>query len=227
MLVGMRVPVVVFDLDGTLVDSEPLYYEAGRRMLAAHGVAGFGWADHVPFIGVSTEETLATLRERYGLGAPVAELVAEFDGIYLESARASAAAFPRMRDLVEGLRAAGNRLAVASGSSREVIDAVLAGTGLSAHFETTVSAQEVPRGKPAPDVFFEAARRLGVSAGRCVVVEDAPAGVLAAAKAGMRCLAVPSLPEWADDPAFAQAALVVAGGQPALDPAATLAWING
>ncbi len=222
----MRIPAVIFDLDGTLVDSEPLYYQAGRRMLAGHGVTGFGWEQHAPFIGVSTEETLAVLRERYGLRVPVSGLLAEMDRIYLELAAGSMPVFPRALALVEALRTAGHPLAVASGSSRAAIDAVLAGTGLAARFDCVVSAQEVAHGKPAPDVLLEAARRLGVPGADCVVVEDAPPGVLAAAAAGMRCVAVPSVPGWADDPAFATAGLVFPGGQREFDPAAALAWIN-
>lgn len=223
----MRIPAVIFDLDGTLVDSEPLYYEAGRGMLAGHGVDGFTWEQHLRFVGVSTEETLAVLRERYGLRPPVGELLAELDRLYLEAAGRSVRVFPRTRALVDSLREAGNTLAVASGSSREAIAAVLAGTGLAECFEHAVSAQEVARGKPAPDVLLETARRLRVAPGDCVVIEDAPPGVLAAARAGMRCVAVPSVPAQAGDPAFATAGLLFAAGQREFDTRTALDWING
>ncbi len=220
-------PAVIFDLDGTLVDSEPVYYEAGRRLLASYGVTGFTWEQHVRFVGVSTVDTLAALRAEYRIEAPVTELLAALDGHYLELARASTVAFPRMRELVEALVAAGNPLAVASGSSPEAIGAALAATGLDQLIGTAVSAQEVPRGKPEPDVFLEAARRLGVRAGDCVVLEDAPPGALAAARAGMRCVAVPSVAAQAADPAFAAAGLFFAGGQRDFDPRVALGWING
>ncbi|MCK8681784.1 HAD family hydrolase [Streptomyces lichenis] len=218
---------VLFDLDGTLVDSEPNYYEAGRRVLERYGVTDFGWERHTDFIGIGTRETLSALRAEYGIGAPVEELLAEKNRHYLELAAASTAVFPEMRALVERLYAEGVPMAVASGSSRAAIEAVLAGTGLDAWLTVLVSAEEVARGKPAPDVFLEAARRLGVPAGRCVVLEDAPPGAAAAHAAGMRCLAVPYVPGTADDPAFASAGLLVRGGQAEFTAEAAYAYLRG
>lgn len=223
----MRTPAVIFDLDGTLVDSEPNYHEASRRLLASYGVDGYTWERHADFIGISTEDTLAELRREYRIEAPVAELLDVLNRHYLELARARTEVFPRMRELVVALRAAGNPLAVASGSSPAAIEAALAGTGLDALIGVTVSAEEVARGKPEPDVFVETARRLGVAAGDCVVLEDAPPGALAAARAGMRCVAVPSVARQARDPAFVAAGLLFEGGQRDFDAVAAFGWING
>lgn len=220
-------PAVVFDLDGTLVDSEPHYYEAGRRLLAAHGVARFTWEDHSRFIGISTRETLETLRREHGLTAPVEELLAEKNRLYLELARSGTEVFPEMRKLVERLHEAGILLAVASGSSRTAIDAVLGATSLDALLPLRVSAEEVAAGKPEPDVFWEAARRLGVDPAACVVLEDAAPGVQAAHRAGMRCIAVPYVATTATDPAFAEAGLLFAGGQRAFDSRTAYDWIVG
>ncbi|MDI5966197.1 HAD family hydrolase [Streptantibioticus silvisoli] len=222
----MRIPAVIFDLDGTLVDSEPLYYEAGRRTLAAHGVTGFSWERHLRFVGVGTEDTLRSLRAEYGLAAPVADLLAEMDGHYLALAP-DAALLDGAVALARRLAAAGHPLAVASGSSRAAIDAALAGSGLAPLFGAVVSAQEVDRGKPAPDVFVEAARRLGADAAHCVVVEDSPPGVRAAAAAGMRCVAAPSVPARAGDEVFASVGLLFAGGPAAFDARAAFDWITG
>ncbi|KUJ69652.1 hydrolase [Streptomyces albus subsp. albus] len=216
---------VVFDLDGTLVDSEPRYFEAARRTLARYGVTAYDWAEHTRFIGIGTRETLAALREKYRIDAGVEELLAEKDRRYLELTRAGTVVFPGMRALVERLHAAGHRLAVASGSSRAVIEAVLAGTGLAALLPVSVAAEEVARGKPAPDVFLEAARRLGAEPAECVVVEDAAPGAEAARRAGMRCIAVPYMPGTADDPRFAGAGLLFPGGQGEFDPEAAYRWI--
>ncbi|MEU9302428.1 HAD family phosphatase [Streptomyces sp. NPDC048269] len=204
---------VIFDLDGTLVDSEPNYYESGRRTLQRHGVPDFTWEQHSRFIGIGTLETLEILKDRYGIRAPVEQLLAEQNASYLELARAGTEAFPEMRKFVERLHADGVPLAVASGSSREAIDAVLAGTGLDALLTTVVSAEEVAHGKPAPDVFLEAARRLGARPADCVVVEDAAPGALAARAAGMACVAIPYVTDTAHDPAFTAAGLLFAGGQ--------------
>lgn len=204
---------VVFDLDGTLVDSEPNYYEAGRRTLAAYGVADFTWADHEAYVGISTRETVADWKRRYGLRATVEELLAVKNRHYLELARTSARAYPEMRKFVELLADEGVPMAVASGSSPEAIGAILARTGLDAHLRTVVSADEVARGKPAPDVFLEAARRLGARPARCVVLEDAAPGAAAAHAAGMRCIAIPYVADQADAPGFATADLLLRGGQ--------------
>lgn len=217
---------VIFDLDGTLVDSEPNYYESGRRTLARHGVRDFTWEEHARFIGIGTLETLEILRDRYALAAPVEELLAEQNAVYLELARTGTEAFPEMRAFVERLHAARVPMAVASGSSLEAIDAVLAGTGLDALLTTVVSAEEVAHGKPAPDVFLEAARRLGAEPADCVVVEDAAPGALAARAAGMACVAVPYVAQTAHDPAFAGADLLFPGGQREFSAQAAHDWLT-
>lgn len=216
---------VIFDLDGTLVDSEPNYYESGRRTLERHGVPEFTWEQHARFIGIGTLETLEILRERYAIPAPVEQLLAEQNASYLELARAGTEVFPQMRKFVERLRAEGVPMAVASGSSREAIDAVLSGTGLDALLTTAVSAEEVAHGKPAPDVFLEAARRLGAEPADCVVIEDAAPGALAARAAGMECVAIPYVPETAHDAAFAGAGLLFPGGQREFTADAAYDWL--
>lgn len=217
---------VIFDLDGTLVDSEPHYFEAGRRVLAAHGVPGFTWEEHASFIGIGTRETVRTLRERYGIQATVEELLAEKNAAYLELARSSSEVFAQMRKLVEQLHAAGHPMAVASGSSRTAIDTVLGATGLDPLLTVRVSAEEVPHGKPEPYVFLAAARLLGAAPRDCVVLEDAPPGVAAARRAGMRCVAVPYVAGSAGDPEFASAGLLFAGGQREFDARRTYDWIR-
>ncbi|MFD5659568.1 HAD family hydrolase [Streptomyces hirsutus] len=219
-------PSVVFDLDGTLVDSEPNYYEAGRLTLAEHGVPDFSWAEHERYVGISTRETITDWRERYGLRASVEDLLEVKNGHYLRLAHASTQVYPEMRRFVELLAAEGVPMAVASGSSPEAIEAILAGTRLDVHLRTVVSAEEVPRGKPAPDVFLEAARRLGTDPADCVVLEDAVPGVAAAHAAGMRCIAIPYVAAQADAPEFATAALLLRGGQREFTARAAHEWLT-
>ncbi|MFD4475726.1 HAD family hydrolase [Streptomyces sp. NPDC058471] len=203
---------VIFDLDGTLVDSEPNYYAASRELLAEHGIE-YTWADNEQYVGIGTQETLATWKDRYGIGVPVADLLTELDRRYLTLARADTHVFPEMRKFVERLHGAGVPMAVASGSSRAAIEAILSGTGLDALLTTAVSADEVTHGKPAPDVFLAAAALLGAEPADCVVLEDAAPGATAAHAAGMRCIAIPYVAAHADEPAFASAGLLLRGGQ--------------
>ena len=216
---------VIFDLDGTLVDSEPNYYEAGRRTLAEHGVPDFTWAEHERYVGVSTQETAALWKREYGLAASAEELLADTDRRYLELARTATRAYPQMRKFVELLATEGVPMAVASGSSPEAIEAILAGTGLNAYLRTVVSAEEVPRGKPAPDVFLEAARRLGAAPADCVVLEDAVPGAAAAHVAGMRCIAIPYVAGQAGAPEFATAGLLLRGGQEEFTARGAYDWL--
>ncbi|MFC9909810.1 HAD family hydrolase [Streptomyces sp. NPDC127197] len=216
---------VIFDLDGTLVDSEPNYYEAGRQILAEHGVPDFTWADHEQYVGISTQETVAHWKQRYRLRASVEDLIAAKNRRYLELARASTRAYPEIRKFVELLATEGVPLAVASGSSPEAIAAILAVTGLDTQFRTVVSADEVAHGKPAPDVFLEAARRLGAAPADCVVVEDAAPGAAAAHAADMRCIALPYVAAQADAPEFATADLLLRGGQAEFTARAAYDWL--
>ncbi|MER6357230.1 HAD-IA family hydrolase [Streptomyces sp. NPDC001634] len=218
---------VIFDLDGTLVDSEPNYFEAGRQILAEQGVTDYTLADHERYVGISTQETLERWKERYGLRASLDELLAETNRRYLELARAATRVYPEMRKFVELLAGEGVSMAVASGSSSEAIEAILAGTGLGSWFTTVVSAQEVAHGKPAPDIFLEAARRLDTSPADCVVLEDSAPGSAAAHAAGMRCIAIPYVAAQADDPAFATAGLLVRGGQAEFTARAAFDWLVG
>ena len=220
-------PAVIFDLDGTLVDSEPNYHQATREVLANHGVPEFSWREHEEFIGIGTRETLQTLRQRYALSAPLGQLLAEKNDSYLRLARAGTAVFPRMRTLVESLRRESVPVMVASGSSRAAIAAVLEGTGLSKLLPTYLSAEEVPHGKPEPDVFLEAARTLEArQLRRCVVVEDAPPGVEAARRAGMRWIYVPSVGTTAEQVRVDGTELVFPGGQRQFDDQRALEWIR-
>lgn len=207
----MTTPAVIFDLDGVLVDSEPNYLASERELLAGYGIE-FTEDMKVPYIGLSTHEMLSRVVTDHGLAAPVAELVQRKNEIYRRIADAHTPVNEPMRRLAGLLHEAGHPLAVASGSSPGALTGVLVGTGLAGYFDAVLSAEEVGRGKPEPDLFLAAAARLGVLPADCVVIEDSTYGVLAAHRAGMRVVAIPYRPDLAGAASFGLADLVIEGG---------------
>lgn len=219
------VRAVLFDLDGTLVDSEPNYLVADQRLLAPYGIA-FTEEDKRRYVGGGNLDQMIDLRRRFDLPATPQELAARKNALYLELALRGTPVFPEMLRFLERVRARGLPVAVASGSSPEVLRRVLEAAGLAAAFPVVVSAEEVARGKPWPEIFLEAAGRLGVPPTSCLVIEDSRHGVVAARRAFMRCIAVPYLsdPPLAVD--FQLADLLFERGMAEFDAARALAWLE-
>lgn len=216
---------VIFDVDGTLVDSEENYYIADRELLARRGIA-FMREDKRRYIGGSNLDMMVDLKRRFALAESAQELAAEKNALYLQRAQANTLAFPEMARFLLMLRDRGIAVAAASGSSPVVLRPVLAAAGLLDYLPVVVSAEEVERGKPAPDVFLEAARRLGVPARACVVVEDSHYGVEAASRACMRCIAVPYLVDQPLADGFLIADLVFERGMSTFDAVRACAWVE-
>ena len=200
---------IVFDLDGVLVDSEQVWDEVRRGIVTDRGGR---WRDEATraMQGMSTPEWSAYLSRDLGVGRPPEVVAAEV----LER---MAERYGQRPPLLPGAVAAVERLAerwplgLASSSSRQLIELVLAASGLAGCFRVTVSTEEVPRGKPAPDAYLEVAARLGVDPADCAAVEDSSNGVRSAVAAGMRVIAIPARRYPLDDDA-ARAAAVVLGG---------------
>jgi HAD superfamily hydrolase (TIGR01509 family) len=198
-----HIEAVVFDLDGVLVDSEHVWDEARKELAAKRGGR---WHDRASrdMMGMSSLEWSRYMRDEIGLREPPEEISAEV-------VRRLEEIYRRELPLVEGAREAVERLAarwplaLASSSNRELIDLVLELSGLARHFRVTVSSEEVARGKPAPDVYLEAARRLGVPPERCAAIEDSENGIRSARAAGMRVLAIPNPQYPPEDDALALA----------------------
>ena len=184
------IDAVVFDLDGVLLDSEHIWPEVKEDVTRDWGGR---WHDRAQadMMGMSSTEWSRYMHEELAL-------VESPEAIDAEVVRRMLARYEEHLPLIDGAaeavdRLAGSfRLAVASSSNRPLIDMVLATSGLAHFFEVVVSSEEVARGKPAPDVFLEAARRLGVAPERCAAVEDSANGIRAAHAAGMRVLAIPN-----------------------------------
>jgi HAD superfamily hydrolase (TIGR01509 family) len=181
---------VVFDMDGVLVDSEPMHVDAMRRLLGPYGVA-YTDRENEQFFGFTDPEVFRILKERYGLAPDEQELTRRRTELLVELTRTRTVPMDGVPDVPRTLHGWGYRLAVASSSALGVIRATVEALGLAPLFETLVSGVDVGRGKPAPDVFVETARRLGLPPRACLVVEDSRNGLLAAKAAGMACAAIP------------------------------------
>lgn len=185
-----RISAVIFDMDGVLLDSEPLHLRATQAALGERG-ASYTERDNRAFFGATDAELFGVLRILFDLPVPAATLVAAKRDRLVALIRTEARPLPGVPAVPRQLRTAGLPLALASSSPRPVVDVVLETLGLEGLFQAVVSGDDVARGKPAPDAFLLAARRLGVPAERCLVVEDSRNGVLAAKAAGMTVAAVP------------------------------------
>jgi HAD superfamily hydrolase (TIGR01509 family) len=181
---------VVFDLDGVLLDSEQVWNEAKEELVRERGGS---WREEAPhdMMGMSSPEWSAYLHDELGVDLEPAAIsdavVARLEQIYRER-------LPLIDGAVEAVERLAGRwpLGLASSSNREIIDLFLELSGLARLFAVTLSSEEVARGKPNPDVYLEAARRLGVAPEACVAVEDSTNGIKAARAAAMAVIALPN-----------------------------------
>ncbi|MBN6036923.1 HAD family phosphatase [Amycolatopsis sp. 195334CR] len=187
----MALAAVVFDLDGVLVESEHLWEENWVAYAARQGVE---WTaeDTSTVQGMSAPEWAAYLAERSGTAESVEQVEqAVVDGMIAAIEGGEAPLLPGAGEMVREVSAR-VPVALASSAARRVIDAVLDTHGLTGEFTATVSSAEVPKGKPSPDVYLEAAARLGRSGSECLGVEDSSNGIRAAAAAGLTVIALPN-----------------------------------
>jgi HAD superfamily hydrolase (TIGR01509 family) len=199
---------VVFDMDGVLIDSEHVWDEV-REQLARDRAGTYGPEAQQAMMGMSAPEWSAYMRDVVGIDASPGEINAEVVRRMHDRYREELPVEPGAVEAVGRLHEAGLGLAVASSSNRELIEAVLGTLELAPLFEAVVSSEEVPRGKPAPDVYLEATRRLGLEPRACAAVEDSTNGLLSAAAAGLAVVAYPNRRFPPAPEALAQAALVV------------------
>jgi HAD superfamily hydrolase (TIGR01509 family) len=199
----LTIEAVVFDLDGVLLQSEEVWDEVRERYVRERG-GRYDAEVQRAMMGMSSPEWSRYLHERAGVPDAPEAINAEVVRRMLGAYRDHLPLVPGAVEAVERL-AARYPLGLASSSNRELIDAVLDVAGLAPLFVATVSSEEVARGKPAPDVYLEAARRLDVAAGRCAAVEDSHGGIRSARAAGMRVIAIPNPSYPPDEEALALA----------------------
>lgn len=203
------IEAVVFDLDGVLIDSEPVWEQVRRGLVTERGGH---WASDAQrrLMGMSTPEWARYLSEDLGVGLPPGEVAAIVTDRMAARYREHIPLLPGAADAVRRL-ADRWPLGLASSAPAVLIETVLQSAGLRPDFQVTMSTEQVPRGKPAPDIYLAVAGCLGVGAASCAAVEDSSNGLRSAAAAGLRVIAVPR-PQYPPDPdALAQAGLVLAG----------------
>ena len=179
----------LFDLDGTLIDSMPLHHDAWRRWFASTGLAFDEHGFFAATAGRTNAEILADLFPQHSEAERQAMADAK-EAFYRDEARQRLGLIPGAAELLRLGQQRGMPMAVCTASPDGNIAVAYERFGIDAHVATTVSPEQGFRGKPHPDLFLEAARRLGVPAERCLVFEDAPLGVEAARRAGMRAVAL-------------------------------------
>lgn len=180
---------VFFDMDGTLIDSEPLWFDTEVSIVAEYGFE-LGREHWVHVLGQPNEVAVAYLLRVSGVPLTPVELNRRIEAAMEETLGRGIELVPGAKQLLTDLNAAGLPLALVSASSRRIVDASLASIGAD-HFAFTLSGDDVTHGKPHPEPYLTAARRLGLAPERCVVVEDSPNGAASGAAAGCRVLAVP------------------------------------
>jgi len=203
------ISAVVFDLDGVLIESEDLWDAARRKVAAEHGGR---WRDDATTAmqGMSSREWAAYLRDDVGVDLPPGEIVDLVVDDLLARYRHH---LPLLPGAVTAVRRIGARwpLGLASSANRVVIDAVLHAAGLDDAFAVTLSSEEVAHGKPAPDVYLDAARQLGIHPRAGAAVEDSTSGIRSAHAAGLHVVAIPNRSFPPEQAALAHADVVLAG----------------
>jgi HAD superfamily hydrolase (TIGR01509 family) len=203
----VSIEAVVFDLDGVILESEEIWDDVRERYVRERGSRYDAEAQRA-MMGMSSKEWSRFIHEELGVDATPAEINADIVELMIARYRAELPLVPGAREAVERT-AAVVPLAIASSSNRPLIAIALELAGLDELFRATVSSEEVSRGKPAPDVYLEAARRLGVDPERCAAIEDSHSGIASARAAGMRVVAIPNRRYPPDEDTLTEAEVVL------------------
>ena len=184
------IEAIIFDMDGTMVDTEPFNAEIEKCQFRLNQIP-VSDEEHQKYLGTASDVMWMEIAKRHNLQIPVNELIEQN---HTESLRyfneiEEIPVMPGLVDLLEKLQSRNYPMAVASSSTPEMIDLILDRTNLKKYFQVIVSAQEAGKSKPEPDVFLLTAERMGIKPTNCMVVEDSPNGIKAALAAGMTCVA--------------------------------------
>ena len=181
---------IIFDLDGVLADSEPWWNQIDAKLLAEYG-AKYQGEYHRDVLGVSYPLAVEFYKKKFGISAPTEEMMKRRGEIATEFFADRVGLFPATKEVLEELRNMKLRLAVATSSVGASARPFLDRHQLTKFFEVIVTGDEIERGKPAPDIYLHAAKKLGIAADECLVIEDSLSGIAAAKAAHMRVAAIP------------------------------------
>jgi HAD superfamily hydrolase (TIGR01509 family) len=193
-ILRIMLKAIIFDMDGVIIDSEPIYYRVISKFLKDFNIS-ISKEEYSSYIGKSAHTMWDSLKKKYNLEMPVEELIELSRKNYIEYMKNSdeVKAAAGIEELIRDLYKNKLRLAVASSSSSEIINTVLGKLDLGSNFEVIVSGDDVKEGKTSPRIFLLASEKLKVKPCECVVVEDSCDGTISSKLAGMKCVAVKNL----------------------------------
>ncbi|WP_378954356.1 HAD family hydrolase [Pelosinus sp. sgz500959] len=220
-----KIKAIIFDLDGTLVDSEPNYYEGDKKLLEEYGIE-LTEDMKSKYTGIGSQDMMEDIKKKFNINDSVEKLVAKKNKYYIEIAKDNTIVFPEMLNFLQLLKKNNFPMAIASGSSPEIIEMIISITNIKSYFDVTLSAEEVKKGKPAPDIFLETAKRLGISPINCLVLEDSQYGVEAAKSAGMYCISIPFPTSQQLHSSFTKADLLYRNGIEDFSAAQAFEWLK-
>jgi len=188
-----KAEAVIFDMDGVLIDSEPIHVTIEKRLFSKLGIEVTEDV-HRSYMGASNDYMYTDLRSRFKLPELVKELI-ERDELFRSDYFNQLETVPineGLISLLDQIKSAGLKMAVATSSSPEIVNILLTKCGIASYFDVIVTTSEAGKSKPSPDVYLLAANKIGVSPKKCIVFEDSPNGLLAAKSAGMYCVVIQS-----------------------------------
>lgn len=192
----MQIDTAIFDMDGLLIDSEPLWHEAAVEAMRDLGVT-IDAAAYASTVGLRTKEFLEYWFHAYSIDMALAERTEEeITRLVIEKVRLQGLMMPGAAQAVRLLRSAGLRIGLATSSPRSLVDAFFDKSGMASEFDAVASAEHLEYGKPHPQVYIDCLRSLGARAAACVCFEDSFNGMLAAKSARTRCIVVPAADAW-------------------------------
>lgn len=179
---------VIFDMDGVIIDSEPIHFEVDKQTFKDLGY-NVSVEELGKYVGTTNEYMLTEIKKKYNINKSIEEIISyKVEMTKRKVMESNLEPIEGIKELLSELKNKDIPTAIASSSPRDFIDVVVSKFKLKNYFKFIVSGEEVKRGKPAPDIYFETAKKLGINPRDCIVIEDSENGVLAAKTAGMKCI---------------------------------------